>query len=131
MKKQILYFTILIFPFLWMIVINEFVRLNIADKGSKRKGVVAINSEKKYKHSCSWACHDNTAYCKKNHVKFTKSYFDKIDPVYFGIIKFFKSTGNYGLANIIFLVVLLPLFMYFLLVKSISIQLRIRKIKKG
>ena len=41
-----------------------------------------------------------------------------------------KSTGDYGLANIIFLVILLPFTMYVLLVKSISIQFKISKLKK-
>jgi len=130
MKKQLLYVLILLLPFAGMITINELTSLNITEKGYAKKGIVAINSAKKLKDKCSWACHNNTVYCKENHVKFAKPYFDKIDPIYFGIIHALKSTGNYRLANIIFLVILLPLGMYFLLVKSIAIQFEIRSIKK-
>jgi len=111
-------------------MINEFVRLNTIEEGYNKQGVTAINSAKKQKEKCSWICHNNTNYCKENHVKLAKPYFDKIDPIYFGIINSLKSTGNYGLANIIFLVILLPLIMYVLLAKSISMQFKIRKLKK-
>ncbi len=131
MKKGILYLSILIFPFVGMIMINEFVRVNTYAKGYDKQGVTAINTVKKYKDKCSWYCHNNTNYCKTNHVKLLKPYFDKIDPIYFGIIGSLQSTGNYGLANIIFFVILLPLIMYILLVKSISLQIKIHKLKKG
>ena len=130
MKKQILYLLILVFPFLGMVMINEFVRISKEKAGDNRQGVIAINSVIKYERKCSWTCHNNTTYCKENHVKFLKPYFEKIDPIYFGIVFILKSTGKYGLANIIFLVILLPLIMYLLLVKSINIQLEIRKIKR-
>ena len=111
-------------------MINEFVRLNTIEEGYNKQVVTAINSAKKQKEKYSWICHNNTNYCKENHVKLAKPYFDKIDPIYFGIINSLKSTGNYGLANIIFLVILLPLIMYVLLAKSISMQFKIRKLKK-
>ena len=130
MKKRILYLLILVLPFLGMIMVNEFVRPNIKEKGYKKQGITAINSAKRIKEKCSWICHNDTGYCKENHVKFAKPYFDKIDPIYFGIIHSLKATGDYGLANVIFLVILIPLIMYFLLVKSISMQLEIRKFKK-
>jgi len=113
-----------------MIIINEFVKINTSEEGYSRQGIIAINTGKKYKDKCSWICHNNTNYCKANHVKLAKPYFDKIDPIYFGIIGSLKSTGNYGLANIIFLVILLPLIMYVLLVKSINLQIKIRKLRK-
>ena len=131
MKKQVLYWSILILPFLGMIMINEFVRLNTNEEGYTKQGVTAINTAKKQKDKCTWICHHNTDYCKENHVKLAKPYFDKIDPIYFGIISSLKSTGNYRLANIIFLVIGLPLIMYVLLVKSISLEFKIRKLKKG
>ena len=130
MKKQFLYWLILLIPFIGIIMINEFVRLNSNHVGYNIQGVNAINTEKKLKEKCSWICHNNTNYCKKNHVNLTKLYFNRIDPIYFGIINSLKLTGNYGLANIIFLVILLPLTMYILLVKSISIQFKISKLKK-
>jgi len=63
---------------------------------------------------CSWKCHDDTAFCKTNHVKYAKSYFNQIDPIYFGIINSLKSTGDYRGANILFLVLLIPIIIYFL-----------------
>jgi len=130
MKKQTLYLLLLFLPFIGMIIVNEFVKLSIEEEGYHHQGIIAINSALKFKEQCSWVCHNNTAYCKENHVKFAQPYFDKIDPIYFGIINALKSTGNYGLANILFLVGLLPLGMYFLLVKSIAMQFEIRAIKK-
>jgi hypothetical protein len=87
---------ILILPFVGMILINEFVRINTNEEGFNKQEVIAINSAKKQKEKCSWVCHNDTDYCKKNHVKLVKPYFDKIDPIYFGIIDSLKSTGNYG-----------------------------------
>ena len=137
MKKQALYWSILILPFLVMIMVNEFVRLNTNEKGytkGKRgliQNITAINTADKLIGKCTWICHNDTNYCKKNHVKLAKPYFNKIDPIYFGIINSLKSTGNYGLANIIFLVIVLPLIIYILLVKSISLEFKIRKLNKG
>ena len=130
MKKQMLFISILLFPFIGMILINEFVRLNTAEEGYHRQGVIAINTVKKQKDKCSWICHDHTNYCKAQHVKIAKPYFDKIDPIYFGTINALKSTGDYGLANILFWVILLPLIMYVLLAQSIRIEFEIRKLKK-
>lgn len=112
-----------------MIITNEFVRFNTQEEGYKRQGVTAINSAKRMESKCSWICHNDTDFCKNNHVKIVKQHFETIDPMYFGIINALKSTGDYGLANIIFLVVLIPGIMYFLLIKSISMQMEIRKIK--
>ena len=131
MKKQVLYWSILILPFLGMIMINELVRLKTKEEGYTKQGVTAINTAKKQKHKCTWICHEKTIYCKENHVKLAKPYFDKIDLIYFGIISSLKSTGNYRLANIIFLVIILPLIMYVLLVKSISLEFKIRKLNNG
>ncbi len=129
MKKRIIYLSILIFPFLGMTTVNEFVRLHTKVEGYNRQGIIAINPVKKLKERCSWACHNDTNHCKEEHVKLANPYFDKIDPIYFGIINTLKSTGNYGLANIIFLVILLPLLLFLLLVKSVNMQLEINKIK--
>ena len=139
MKKLIVYLSILFLPFLFMIMINEWTRLNTNEAGYTKQwkgaldiqGVTAINSVKKRKDKCTWICHYNTNYCKKNHVKLASPYFDKIDPIYFGIINSLMRTGGYELANIIFLVIIFPLIMYFSLVKSISLELKIRKLKRG
>ena len=66
----------------------------------------------------------------EHHVKITKPYLKYTNPIYFGAIGALKSTGNYGLANIVFLVLLLPLWMFYFLVKSIDKFIEIRKLKK-
>lgn len=114
-----------------MITTNEYVRLNTTEIGYNGQGVTAINTVNKEKKKCTWICHNNTSYCKVNHVQLAKPYFNVIDPIYYGIINSLKSTGNYGLANIFFLVILLPLTMFFLLIKSIRLEFEIRTIKKG
>ena len=132
MKKQVLYVSILILPFLGMIMINEFFRANSHEQGFTKYGVNAINSGEGFKHKCSFICHDKTKnYCQVHHVKLAKSYVEKINPIYYGIIDSLYSTDSYRLANLIILVIILPLIMYVLLVKSISLEFKIRKLKNG
>ena len=113
-----------------MFIINEYVRHNTTESGYSVQGVFAINTVNKEKKMCTWICHNNTTYCKVNHVKLAKPYFSLIDPIYYGIIHALKSTGSYGLANIVFLVILLPLLMFVLLIKSIGLEFEIHSIKK-
>ncbi len=128
-NSRSLYFFIFLLPIIGMILINEYTRLTISEKGYQIQGVTAINSAKKLNQECSWICHNNTSFCKQHHVKLAKPYFNKNDPIYFGIINSLKSTGNYGLANVIFLVILFPLLMVFLFIKSVRIQIEIRQLK--
>lgn len=130
MKKHIRNLTILIFPFLFMIIVNESTRPTIKEKPYSKFGITAINSVDKNTEKCTWICHNNTTYCKENHVKYLKKYSPYTDTIYFGIISLLASTGNYGLANIIFLVILLPLLMWFFIIKSLDIQNKINKLKK-
>jgi hypothetical protein len=130
MKRRILYLLLLLSPFLTMIAVNETTRKNIKEVGYKTQNIVAINSAIRTEHKCSWICHNDTDYCKNVHVKLAKPFFPIIDPIYFGIIHSLKYTGNYGLANIIFLVILLPLVMFILLVKSIQLQFKIKTLKQ-
>ncbi len=131
MKKLIRNIAILVIPFLAMVVINETVRPTIKESPYKRRGVTAINSVVKTTDKCSWSCHDDTDYCKANHVEVLKHHFEYVDPFYFGIVHSLKSVGNYRVANVVFLVILLPLLMYLLIVKSLNIQDQIRELKKA
>lgn len=131
MKKQLRNLLLLISPFLIMILINESVRPTIKEKPYKVKGVEAMNSKITSKDKCSWNCYLNTTYCKTNHVKTLNHHFEYIDPIYFGIIDALHSTGSYGLANVIFLVLLLPLLMFFLLVKILDLQSQIKSLKSN
>ena len=131
MKKYIRNILLLIFPFLLMVGVNEIVRPVIKKKPYASHGITAINSADKIQDKCTWICHNQTSYCKKYHVKFARDFFPVTDKIYFGVISLLRSTGNYGMANIIFLVVLIPFTMWFLLIQSIIIQEKINDIKRG
>lgn len=131
MKKQLKNFFLLITPFLLMVLINEIVRPTLHEKPFKIKGIEAINSNVISKNKCSWNCYLDTGYCKNNHVKSLQHYFKYIDPVYFGIIKSLHSTGSYSLANVFFLVLLLPFLIFFLLIKNLELHRQIKSLKSN
>ena len=130
MRKFIIYTLPIFIPVIFVILINETATPYQAYQEFYLRDVMTQNSDTQLDTDCSWACHNNTAYCKANHVKRLKPYFHLVDPIYYGIINGLKATGHYQLANIIFLVIAWPALMYFLLVKSLLIELQIRKIKK-
>jgi len=130
MKKYFRNILILLFPFIMMVSINELVRPTIYDKPFTVDGISAMNSSDIHADRCSWICHNQTNYCKEHHVKLNHSLFPYTDPLYFGTISMLRSTGNYSFANVLFLLVLIPLFMWVLLVKSLNIQNRINQIKR-
>ena len=67
--------------------------------------------------------------CKKKHVKYLTKYYKFTDCIYFGIINGLKNTGHYQLANIIVLVILLPLLIWVFIIKSLNVQDQINKLK--
>jgi hypothetical protein len=120
---------ILLAPFMLMVLVNEYTR--IQNKAHyKSKGFTLLNTTEPIQNKCSWNCHNNTAYCIKHHIKLTKPYLKYTNPIYFGAIGALRSTGNYGMANIVFLVILMPFWMFYFLVKSIDLFTEIRKSKK-
>lgn len=121
---------ILTAPFLLMVLVNETVRPTIREKPYSQVGITAINSVIQTPDKCTWNCHNNTTYCKQHHVKLMKPYFSIVDPIYFGIITLLQLTGGYALANIIFLVILWPLLMFFLLTGILDMQQKIKEIKR-
>ena len=131
MRRFIRNITLLLSPFLLMIVVNEIVRPTIKGKPYYIYGVPTMNSYDKDSDKCSWACHNSTTtICKQKHVKYLKPYFDYSDPVYFGIIGILHGIGRYSLANIIFLVILFPSMIWIFIIKSLNIQDRISKLKQ-
>jgi hypothetical protein len=122
---------LLLLPYLIMIIVNEALRPTIKETPYQIKGVTAINSNIRTPDKCTWAAHSDTSYCKEHHVKFLKPYYGITDGVYFGIIGLLQATGNYGAANIIFLVILCPLIMWFSLVKIFDYITEIRKLNKA
>ena len=63
-------------------------------------------------------------------MKLLKKSFSKTDPFYFGEIKLLKSTGNYGLANIAILVIIIPFLIFYFFIKGLNIRKEIKKIKQ-
>ena len=116
-------------PFVLMIIVNELVRPTIKEKPYGGFGVTFMNPELWVKDRCSWACHNSSKYCEKHHIRYVRPIKKYIDPLYFGIIRFLKGFSNYGLANIIFLVIGWPLLMWFLLIGCLDLRAEL-KIKK-
>lgn len=117
-------------PFLLMVLINEYVGWRVGKSGYVIQEVEAIHSSQRLKERCTWVCHNDTNWCKQHHVKFLNGHFALVDQVYFGIIHLLKGTGAYRAANIFFLVILIPVLMCYLLVRSINMQLEINRIKR-
>jgi hypothetical protein len=130
MKRLIRNVLILIAPFLIMVLINEAIRPKIKEKPYKVQGITAINSADNIPNKCTWICHNNTSYCKTYHVKKLKPYYAISDVLYFGVIGILVSTGNYGAANIIFLVFLFPITILYFIIKLIDIQEEIQELSK-
>lgn len=123
------YISLLLLPFLIMIGVNELTRSDINGTPFTSHGVTTINTATISKTECSWNCHNDTDYCEANHIRVLAPYKEYIDPLYFKIIELLYSTGNYGLANIIFLVIGWPLLMFLLIVSIIKLQNKITKLK--
>jgi hypothetical protein len=118
--KKILF--ILAILFLLMIVINEFYRLSFIENSNTNYNLRTINPRLALKQACTWECYHNTSYCKKNHVKLLRPYFSYIDPIYYGIIKILHKGGGYVVSNVIYLVIIWPMLMAFLLYKVITLR---------
>lgn len=111
-------------------MINESVRPTIKETPYQINGITAINSNLRTLDKCTWAAHSDTSYCKEHHVKFLKPYYGITDRLYFGVIGLLHATGNYGAANIILLVLLFPLIMWYSFVKIFDYAIAISKLKK-
>ena len=130
MRNYIRNIILFLSPFLFMLVVNEIVRVSIVAEPYTLNGKKTMNSSNIYVDKCSWACHNSTSQiCKTKHVKVLKPYYKYTDLFYFGIISLLRNTGNYGAANIFFLVLLLPFLIWFFIIKSLSIQSKINKYK--
>ncbi len=123
-----------------MIIINESYRFNIMEKNWTYAGVKTMNSAVYDLNKCSWACHNSTTnHCLKNHIKIIKPGFPlykQINDFYWGIINFNSKKTNgkkvsnpkfYATMNLIFLVVLWPLLMFYLLINYLKLRRRVKK----
>jgi hypothetical protein len=120
-----LYFTIMAYGILIivMIIINEYSRSHQNKKAYKYKGINAILSGEKSQSQCSWVCHNNTLYCKKYHTHHIVDQ-NQTDLLYFGIINLLKGTGNYGLANVLILVIIVPFFSMAIFIKGVQLKFK-------
>ena len=123
MKRLIFVLVIFCSLFLIMVIVNESFRQKTYYKSFKKIQIQTINPSRVIIDNCSWACHDSNNYCKDHHIKYNS--IKRIDFLYNGIIRFLKSGlsnvegFNYALNNIIFLVVLWPLWMIYLFMRVI------------
>ena len=131
MKNLLRNSIILLLPFVFMIIVNESFRSSINERPFHKYGFTTMNSANKISNKCTWNCHNNTAYCKAHHVKFLKQSFSKTDQLYYGEIKLLKGTGNYGLANIAILVVIIPFLIFYFFIKGLNMRSEIKKIKQN
>ena len=117
-----------LFPFLTIFIVNESVRY--VNK-LKHNNTYKINTSIENPNKCTWTCHNNTSYCKKNHVKMNKNDLAKTESIYWGIISMLKSTGNYKIANLILFLVLFPISIWLLIINILSAQNKIKKISNA
>jgi len=129
LKRWLIGFVLILFGL--FIFINETQRFLGSPSVYEWQGARTINPSTENPTRCSWACHNSTIYCKTNHVRLLTAYFPYTDPLYFGVIRSLKATGNYGLANLVVLVVLIPGCCLWLGWKSIDYQLRIKEVGQG
>ncbi len=100
-----------------MIVVNESTRLLVNSNSELLKGEKIFTSEK-FEDKCSWSCHNKTTdHCLKKHQGLSPEFRDIVNSPYFGIIEVLKSGSlGYRNNNIIYLVVLWPLFISMMIV---------------
>lgn len=77
--------------------------------------------------SCTWTCYYHTKWCKDNHVGIDSKWMDLTDIPYKAIIGALDSMGDYPMANIAFLVLIIPTAILWLFVRSIEWEISIRK----
>jgi hypothetical protein len=117
MKKLFLYLLPLFVAFAAMIVVNEYCRMTSNNSSKSRSGYTTMNSRVASPDVCTWKCYSDTTYCKQHHVKVLGNLYWLFDPLYFGMISVLLMTGSYGAANVIFLVIIWPLLISYLLVR--------------
>lgn len=128
--RYIIYLCLLLFPFLLIVLVNESQREQ--NNNFQINGVIAINSFEKLPYKCTWYCHKDTDYCIKNHNTFIKDDFLTFtNSIYNSIIAFLSAfKGGYQTMNVAFLVIGIPLLIWYLTVKAVEQILTLRKFKK-
>lgn len=124
---QKIFRNILIFvsPFILMVLVNHFIKPTIDPIPNDGKW----NSTKPLPDRCTWACHNHTEYCIQHHVKINQTILKITKPLYFGEITLLHKLGNYSFANILILVIGVPFFIWYFLIKIIDTLQEIKEAK--
>lgn len=123
MKKISFILLVILIPYIIMLITNEYVRTETFSKKIWGINIETINSDSYSKTKCTWACHNDSEFCEQYHIK--NQNIHQIDNIYTGIIRFLKSgiftttEFNYGINNIIFLVILWPLWMMYMFIRVV------------
>ena len=117
---------IFVLPFILMVVVNHFIKPATNPIPNDGKW----NTTEQLTDRCSWACHNQTIYCIEHHVKMNRGLLNLTMPFYFLEITLLKMIGNYSFANILILVTLVPLYIWYFLIKIIDTLQEIKEAKK-
>jgi hypothetical protein len=126
MNNKVRNLFLFLLPFALMVFVNHFIKPTVDPIPNDGKW----NTTKPLPDRCSWACHNQTLYCIEHHVKMNKLLLKFTRPFYFGEITLLQMIGNYYFANILFLVTLVPLYIWYFLIKIIDTLQEIREAKK-
>ncbi|NDC76806.1 MAG: hypothetical protein EBZ67_02860 [Chitinophagia bacterium] len=113
-----------------VLAVNESTRDNISTHSFTYEHQHTIHPRKANKLFCTWECYFNTCWCKDNHVGIDKKWLAYTDIPYYTIIDVLDSMGSYTLANIIFLVIIIPSAILWMLVRSVVMEGTIRKLDR-
>lgn len=117
----------------FMAAVNEFVRPTVKKHGYRYYGIPTIHPDASLQGRCTWKCHNRDfehSWCRKNHLKMDRAYLAITDIPYYFIIKSLMRTGSYQAANILVLVGIFPTAILWLFVRSIEMQISIRKLDR-
>lgn len=106
MLRLPLYLLPMLLAYVLLIMGNEMERSHV---GAPDVGLIHTT---KSQTECSWACHNNTtSHCLVYHEGMPNWLREFLHVPYFGFISLLRSSGNYQLANLVFLAALWPLLM--------------------
>ena len=126
MDRRLRNIILFLFPFMLMVVVNQFIKPSKDPIPNDGKW----NTTEQLTDRCSWACHNQTMYCIEHHVKMNTLLLKLTKPFYFGEIILLQMIGNYSFANILILVTLVPLYIWYFLIRIIDTLQEIREAKK-
>lgn len=120
MKYRLIYLLIFSIPILTIIIVNETSKPQQSHTISTPffQNERAYHSDQYATSNCSWACHNFG--CKHPHLIQNTL----IEGLYFGIVNGNKSSNAYVASSVIFLALIWPLLILFLLFKNINLLLK-------